>query len=119
IRADGAGLGGRTPAGHQAWPGWEDAAVPPASLGAYLRDFEALMAGHGVDGLTYGHFGDGCVHVRLDIPLERAEDVAGFRSFITDAATLVARYGGSLSGEHGDGRARSELLPVMYRPEVL
>lgn len=119
IRADGAGLGGRTPAGRQAWPGWEDAAVPPARLGAYLRDFEALMAGHGVDGLTYGHFGDGCVHVRLDIPLERADDVAGFRAFITDAANLVARYGGSLSGEHGDGRARSELLPVMYRSEVL
>ncbi len=119
IRADGAGLGGRTPAGRQAWPGWEDAAVPPAALGAYLRDFEVLMAGHGVDGLTYGHFGDGCVHVRLDIPLERQDDVAGFRSFITDAAHLVARYGGSLSGEHGDGRARSELLPVMYRPEVL
>lgn len=119
IRADGAGLGGRTPAGRQAWPGWEDAAVPPAHLGAYLREFEALMAEHRVDGLTYGHFGDGCVHVRLDIPLERADDVPGFRAFMTDAAHLVARHGGSLSGEHGDGRARSELLPVMYTSEVL
>ncbi len=119
IRADGAGLGGRTPAGRQAWPGWEDAAVPPERLGAYLREFEALMASHGVDGLTYGHFGDGCVHVRLDIPLERSSDVAGFRAFMTDAATLVAAHGGSLSGEHGDGRARSELLPVMYSESAL
>ena len=119
IRADGAGLGGRTPDGAQAWPGWEDAAVPPERLGAYLRDFDALMAQHGVDGLPYGHFGDGCVHVRLGIPLERADDVPGFRAFMTDAARLVASHGGSLSGEHGDGRARSELLPLMYGPEVI
>ena len=69
IREDGAGLGGRTPAGAPAWPGWEDSAVPPASLGPYLREFAALMAAHGVDGLLYGHFGDGCVHVRIDFPL--------------------------------------------------
>ena len=68
IREDGAGLGSRTPAGAPAWPGWEDAAVPPQHLGAYLRDFAALMTGHGLDGLTYGHFGDGCVHVRIDFP---------------------------------------------------
>ena len=119
IRADGAGLGGRTPAGRQAWPGWEDAAVPPERLGAYLREFEALMAAHGVDGLTYGHFGDGCVHVRLDIPLEREPDIVGFREFMTEAARLVAAHGGSLSGEHGDGRARSELLGVMYSEQAL
>ena len=69
IREDGAGLGGRTPAGAPAWPGWEDSAVPPASLGPYLRELESLMAAHGVDGLMYGHFGDGCVHVRIDFPL--------------------------------------------------
>ncbi|MCU1432865.1 MAG: FAD-binding oxidoreductase [Actinotalea sp.] len=119
IRADGAGLAGRTPDGSQAWPGWEDAAVPPERLGTYLREFDALMAEHGVDGLPYGHFGDGCVHVRIGIPLERAGDVAGFRTFMTEAARLVAAHGGSLSGEHGDGRARSELLSIMYRPEVI
>lgn len=119
IRADGAGLGGRTPSGAQAWPGWEDAAVPPEKLGAYLRDFDALMARHGVDGLPYGHFGDGCIHVRLDVPLERADDVPGFRAFMTDAAGLVTSYGGSLSGEHGDGRARSELLSLMYSTDAL
>ncbi|HEY3437409.1 MAG TPA: FAD-binding and (Fe-S)-binding domain-containing protein [Actinotalea sp.] len=119
IRADGAGLAGRTPDGSQAWPGWEDAAVPPERLGAYLREFEALMAEHGVDGLPYGHFGDGCVHVRIGVPLERAGDVAGFRRFITESAQLVAAHGGSLSGEHGDGRARSELLPVMYSAETI
>ncbi len=71
IRADGAGLAGRTPAGEQAWPGWEDSAVPPEKLGDYLRDLDALMARYGVDGLPYGHFGDGCVHLRIDIPLSR------------------------------------------------
>ncbi|HEY5555289.1 MAG TPA: FAD-linked oxidase C-terminal domain-containing protein, partial [Cellulomonas sp.] len=117
IRADGAGLAGRTASGAQAWPGFEDSAVPPARLGAYLRELEALMASHGVDGLAYGHFGDGCVHLRLDIPLERSGNP--LRAFMTDAAHLVAAHGGSLSGEHGDGRARSELLPVMYSPAAI
>lgn len=117
IREDGAGLGGRTPSGEQAWPGFEDSAVPPARLGAYLRELEALMATHAVDGLAYGHFGDGCVHLRLDVPLERSGDP--LRAFMTDAAHLVAAHGGSLSGEHGDGRARSELLPVMYSAKAI
>jgi len=117
IREDGAGLGGRTPSGAQAWPGFEDSAVPPERLGAYLRELEALMAGHGIDGLAYGHFGDGCVHLRLDVPL--GSDGGPLRAFMTDAAHLVAAHGGSLSGEHGDGRARSELLPVMYSPEAI
>jgi FAD/FMN-containing dehydrogenase/Fe-S oxidoreductase len=117
IREDGAGLGGRTPAGDPAWPGWEDAAVPPEKLGAYLRDFEALMRQHGVDGLAYGHFGDGCVHVRIDFPLSSRPSV--LREFVVDAARLVGGYGGSMSGEHGDGRARGELLPHMYSPEAI
>jgi FAD/FMN-containing dehydrogenase/Fe-S oxidoreductase len=117
IREDGVGLAGRTPAGAQAWPGWEDAAVPVERLGAYLRDFEALMRSHGVDGLSYGHLGDGCMHVRLDLPL--ADAPQRLRPFLRDAAALVASHGGSLSGEHGDGRARSELLPLMYSPEAI
>ncbi|UNX54496.1 FAD-binding protein [Georgenia sp. TF02-10] len=119
IRADGAGLGGRTPAGSPAWPGWEGAAVPPERLGDYLRDFTALMADRGVDGLLYGHFGDGCVHVRLDLPLETPAGIGPSREFLEAAADLVAGYGGSLSGEHGDGLARSELLTRMYAPEVI
>ncbi|MFQ6228423.1 FAD-binding and (Fe-S)-binding domain-containing protein [Nocardia sp. NPDC002869] len=116
IRADGAGLAGRTRDGEPAWPGWEDAAVPPARLGAYLRDFDELTREHKVDGLLYGHIGDGCIHVRLDLPIAAAPE--RFRAFLTDAAHLVVGHGGSLSGEHGDGRARSELLEIMYSPEV-
>ncbi|QPZ38235.1 FAD-binding and (Fe-S)-binding domain-containing protein [Paramicrobacterium chengjingii] len=117
IREDGAGFAGRTPSGKQAWPGFEDAAVPPENLGQYLRDFEELIDGYGVEGMPYGHFGDGCIHVRLDIPLERDGDT--LRALMTDAAKLVASHGGSLSGEHGDGRARSELLPYMYSQEAI
>lgn len=117
IRADGAGLAGRTSAGNQAWPGWEDSAVPPEHLGDYLRDLEHLMARENVSGLAYGHFGDGCVHVRIDFPLEN--DAGVMRRFLTAAADLVAKYGGSLSGEHGDGRARGELLKTMYSTRAL
>ncbi|MFQ9339814.1 MAG: FAD-binding oxidoreductase, partial [Actinomyces sp.] len=125
IRADGAGLGGRTPpdgAGggdQQAWPGFEDAAVPPENLGAYLRDFTALMEEFDIDGLLYGHFGDGCVHVRLAMPLETPEGVAHSHAFLQSAARICAAHGGSVSGEHGDGRARGELLRFMYSPEML
>jgi len=117
IRADGAGLAGRTPSGKQAWPGLEDAAVLPENLGAYLRDFEELLVRYDLEGAPYGHFGDGCVHARIDIPLE--QDGSVLRAFMTDAAHLIVRYGGSLSGEHGDGRARSELLDLMYTPTAI
>ena len=125
IRADGAGLGGRTPpdgeggGDQQAWPGFEDAAVPPDNLGAYLRDFTALMEEFDIDGLLYGHFGDGCVHVRLAMPLDTPEGVAHSRAFLQSAARICAVHGGSVSGEHGDGRARGELLRFMYSPEML
>ena len=125
IRADGAGLGGRTPpdgeggGDQQAWPGFEDAAVPPEKLGDYLRDFTALMEEFDIDGLLYGHFGDGCVHVRLSMPLETPEGVAHSRAFLQSAARICAAHGGSVSGEHGDGRARGELLRFMYSPEML
>src|SRR5690348_3928646 len=117
VREDGAGLGSRTAADAPAWPGWEDAAVPPEHLGAYLRDFAALMAEHGLDGLSYGHFGDGCVHIRIDFPFSSAP--GRYRRFVVAAAQLVGKYGGSMSGEHGDGRARSELLPAMYSAEAI
>ncbi|WP_024803096.1 FAD-binding and (Fe-S)-binding domain-containing protein [Nocardia sp. BMG51109] len=119
IRADGAGLAGRSQTGLPAHAGWEDAAVPPARLGAYLREFDALMADFGVAALPYGHFGDGCLHIRIDWPLGKPGGTGIFREFLYAAATLVASYGGSLSGEHGDGRARSELLPLMYSADAL
>ncbi|TXD00064.1 FAD-binding and (Fe-S)-binding domain-containing protein [Streptomyces sp. ISID311] len=119
IREDGAGLATRSPDGHEAWPGWEDAAVPPDQLGSYLREFTALMDRHRLQGAVYGHFGEGCLHVRITFDFSTEEGTAVFRSFVTDAARLIAAHGGSLSGEHGDGQARSALLPLMYGPEII
>lgn len=119
IRSDGAGLAGVS-LSRPAYAGWEDAAVPPQRLGEYLRDFDALLERHGLEGLPYGHFGDGCVHCRIDFPLTQDDDgAAAYRTFVEEAAALVASYGGSMSGEHGDGRARSELLPTMYSAAAL
>lgn len=124
VRRDGAAWSSRTVAGEPAHAGFEDAAVPPEHLGDYLRGFEALLADHGLTTVPYGHLGDGCVHARIDLPLgERRGGAdrgrAALRAFVTDAADLVARFGGSLSGEHGDGRARSELLARTFPPPVL
>ncbi|GAB97048.1 FAD/FMN-containing dehydrogenase/Fe-S oxidoreductase [Kineosphaera limosa] len=119
IREDGAGLSGRSPQGRPAHAGWEDAAVPPARLGAYLREFDALLTSHGLSTLPYGHFGDGCLHARIDFPLDRPGGTRAYRRFMLEAADLVAAHGGSLSGEHGDGRARGELLPRMYSPTAM
>ncbi|MDQ4055427.1 MAG: FAD-binding oxidoreductase [Actinomycetota bacterium] len=111
IREDGAGLAARS-LSRPAYSGWEDAAVPPERLGAWLRDFDELLKAHDLDGVPYGHFGDGCVHVRIDF--EFADGGSRFREFLTQCALKLRDHGGSLSGEHGDGRARSELLPLMY-----
>jgi FAD/FMN-containing dehydrogenase/Fe-S oxidoreductase len=119
IREDGAGILTRSPDGGEAWPGWEDAAVPPERFGAYLREFDALLTRHGRKGAYYGHFGDGCLHVRIDFDLLTREGIAGFRGFMEDAADLAVAHGGSLSGEHGDGAARAELLPRMYPKEII
>ncbi|MEU2540103.1 FAD-binding and (Fe-S)-binding domain-containing protein [Streptomyces iakyrus] len=119
IREDASGTATRMPDGTEAWPGWEDCAVPPARLGAYLRDFRALMAAHGLRGTPYGHFGDGCIHVRIDFDLLTEAGVARFRRFSEELAELVVAHGGSLSGEHGDGQARAELLPKMYGAETV
>ncbi|MEU9982345.1 FAD-binding and (Fe-S)-binding domain-containing protein [Streptomyces sp. NPDC050856] len=119
LREDAAGTATRGPGGTEAWPGWEDCAVPPARLGPYLRAFRALLAEHGLRGTPYGHFGDGCVHVRVDFDLTGPEGVRRFRRFSSQAADLVVAHGGSLSGEHGDGQARAELLPRMYGDELV
>jgi FAD/FMN-containing dehydrogenase/Fe-S oxidoreductase len=123
VREDGAGLATRLPdgtrGGTQAWPGWEDAAVPPERLGAYLRDFRNLMQRHGRRGVLYGHFGDGCLHVRIDFDLLSPAGVAGFRAFVEEATDLAVAHGGCASGEHGDGQARSALLARTYAPELI
>ncbi|MEV4427585.1 FAD-binding and (Fe-S)-binding domain-containing protein [Streptomyces sp. NPDC049602] len=119
IREDAAGTATRMPGGGDAWPGWEDCAVPPARLGAYLREFRALLAEFGLRGVPYGHFGDGCVHVRIDFDLWTGKGVRDFRRFSEAVADLVVAHGGSLSGEHGDGQARAELLPRMYGDELV
>ncbi|MDQ0994355.1 FAD-binding and (Fe-S)-binding domain-containing protein [Streptomyces sp. V3I7] len=117
LRAREAGLGvtARPPDERETWEGWEDSAVPPERLGAYLRDLRGLFTEFGYDRPSlYGHFGQGCVHTRIPFDLKSAEGVADFREFLFRAADLVVSYGGSLSGEHGDGQARGELLPRMF-----
>jgi FAD/FMN-containing dehydrogenase/Fe-S oxidoreductase len=101
------------------WEGWEDAAVAPEKLGGYLRDLRKMMAAFGYKGSLYGHFGHACVHTRLNFDLQSKEGIARFRKFVEEAADLVVSYGGSLSGEHGDGQARAELLPKMFGPELM
>jgi FAD/FMN-containing dehydrogenase/Fe-S oxidoreductase len=99
--------------------GWEDAAVDPMRLGGYLREFQALVERFGYRTSLYGHFGDGCIHARIDFELRTPAGLAHWRRFLIEAAELVVSYGGSLSGEHGDGQAKGELLPIMFRPELM
>jgi FAD/FMN-containing dehydrogenase/Fe-S oxidoreductase len=119
VREDGAGLAARLVDGRESWPGWEDAAVAPDALAGYLRDFRALLAAHELTGVLYGHFGAGCVHVRIDFDFGTDAGRAAARRFLQEAAALVVRHGGTLSGEHGDGRARGQLLEVMYSPAMI
>lgn len=119
IREAGAGIVTRLPDGGEAWPGWEDSAVPVERLGDYLRELRALLARHHLRGIPYGHFGEGCIHLRLDFPLTDPQRLPEFRAFLEQAADLVVAHGGSLSGEHGDGQARGELLSRMYPPEII
>ena len=119
IREKGAGLASRTIDGRECWAGWEDAAVPPEYLADYLAGFQDLLAGYDRRGVIYGHFGEGCVHVRIDHDLMTPRGRTAYRQFQQDAAALVVRHDGTLSGEHGDGRTRSELLSSMYSPRML
>ncbi|WP_316740760.1 FAD-linked oxidase C-terminal domain-containing protein [Streptomyces sp. MK7] len=117
LKAREAGLGvtARPPDDRETWEGWEDSAVPPERLGDYLRDLKKLFGEFGYDEPSlYGHFGQGCVHTRIPFALKTAEGVADFRRFVERAADLVSSYGGSLSGEHGDGQSRGELLTRMF-----
>jgi FAD/FMN-containing dehydrogenase/Fe-S oxidoreductase len=119
IRESGLGATAHVPGQPPTWEGWEDAAVPIDKLGAYLRDFRRLLQRFGYHGDLYGHFGGGCVHTRIDFDLRTREGISRFRAFVHEAADLVVGYGGSLSGEHGDGQARGELLPKMFGDEVM
>ncbi len=101
------------------WEGWEDAAVAPEKLGGYLRDLRKMMADFGYKGSLYGHFGHACVHTRLNFDLQSKDGIAKYRRFVEEAADVVVSYGGSLSGEHGDGQSRAELLPKMFGPELM
>ncbi|AOY71562.1 FAD-linked oxidase [Arthrobacter sp. ZXY-2] len=119
VREDGAGLSSRRIDGIQTWPGWEDSAVAPDRLADYLAELLPLVERYGYTAFMYGHFGAGCVHMRLDYDLRSDNGRHTFEEFTREAAKLVVAHGGSLSGEHGDGRARSELLEVMYTPAML
>jgi Fe-S oxidoreductase len=119
VRQAALGATAHPPGSPLTWEGWEDAAVAPEKLGSYLRGLRALLDRYGYGGDLYGHFGQGCVHTRTDFDLVTREGIAKYRAFVFEAADLVVRYGGSLSGEHGDGQSRAELLPKMFGPELV
>ncbi|HVV43778.1 MAG TPA: FAD-binding and (Fe-S)-binding domain-containing protein [Bryobacteraceae bacterium] len=118
IRESGLGATAWVPGEHVTWEGWEDSAVPPDKLGGYLRELCTLYEKHGYEGALYGHFGQGCVHTRITFDLVTAEGIANYRSFMDDATSLVVKYGGSLSGEHGDGQSKAEFLPKMFGDRI-
>ncbi|MDP9409966.1 MAG: FAD-binding protein [Actinomycetota bacterium] len=119
IREGGLGATAYVPQEGDHWPGWEDSAVAPDKVGDYLRDLRDLFEKYGYDAALYGHFGDGCIHCRINFDLKTAEGLEKWHSFMEEAADLVVSYGGSLSGEHGDGQQRAELLPKMYGEELM
>ncbi len=119
VRESGLGATAFVPGEPDTWPGWEDAAVPPAAVGDYLRDFRKLLQKYGYIAALYGHFGQGCIHCRISFDMMSKKGVKDYRSFVEHAAELVSNYGGSLSGEHGDGQCRAELLPIMFGKEII
>jgi FAD/FMN-containing dehydrogenase/Fe-S oxidoreductase len=119
VRESALGATSHVPDEPPGWEGWEDAAVTPEKLGSYLRDLFKLMKGYGYRSALYGHFGHACVHMRINFDLQSKPGIANYRKFVEEAADLVVSYGGSLSGEHGDGQSRAELLPKMFGPELI
>ena len=119
VRESGLPATAFVPGMRDTWEGWEDAAVPPERLGDYLRDFRRLLQRFGYACALYGHFGQGCIHVRIDFDLETRAGIDHYRAFLEHAADLVVSYGGSLSGEHGDGQTRGQLLPKMFGEELV
>jgi FAD/FMN-containing dehydrogenase/Fe-S oxidoreductase len=119
VRESGLGATAWVPGQHVTWEGWEDSAVPPEKLGSYLRELKALYDEHGYEGALYGHFGQGCVHTRITFDFYTAAGIANYRRFMEKATTLVTSYGGSLSGEHGDGQSKAEFLYKMFGGELI
>jgi FAD/FMN-containing dehydrogenase/Fe-S oxidoreductase len=119
IRESGPRAAAFAPGAPAEWEGWDDAAVAPEKLGAYLRDIRALMNEYNYKGAFYGHFGHGCIHMRVSFDLETENGIRKYGEFVERAADLVVGYGGSLSGEHGDGQSRGALLPKMFGPELM
>ncbi|HEY6928750.1 MAG TPA: FAD-binding and (Fe-S)-binding domain-containing protein, partial [Thermoanaerobaculia bacterium] len=119
VRESALGVTSHVPGRQSLWEGWEDSAVPPEKLGDYMRGLRALLERYGFEGAFYGHFGQGCLHTRINFDFHTSAGIGAFRAFLDDAADLVLAHGGSLSGEHGDGQARAELLPKMFGTELV
>lgn len=119
VRESGLGITAFVPGHPDTWPGWEDSAVPPEKVGDYLQDLRELFNKHGYDAALYGHFGHGCIHCRINFDLITPKGIDNYRAFIDEASSLVVAYGGSLSGEHGDGQARAKYLSKMFGSELV
>jgi len=119
VRDAALGVTAIVPGQRRRWAGWEDAAVPPERLGEYLRAMRALLERYDYQAALYGHFGQGCIHCRIDFDLRSVGGIAHWRAFLEEAADTVVHFGGSLSGEHGDGQSRAELLPRMFGSQLV
>ena len=119
VREAGLGVTARVPGEPVTWEGWEDSAVPPEKIGTYLRALRKLFERFGYECSLYGHFGDGCIHTRIDFGLKNKLGIEKYRQFVKEAAELVVSLGGSISGEHGDGQSKADLLPIMFGEELV
>jgi len=119
LRESGPRAAANLPGTPPRYEGWDDAAVAPERLGPYLRELRRLLDDYQYAATFYGHFGHGCIHMQVTFDLQSDAGIRKYGTFVNDAADLVVRHGGSVSGEHGDGRSRSALLPKMFGPEVM
>lgn len=118
VRRAGLGILSNIPGDAKPVPVVEDTAVKPELLPAYIADFNKLLEKHNLDCVYYAHIATGELHLRPVLNLKDPEDIELFHTIGLETARLVKKYKGSLSGEHGDGRLRSEFIPILFGEKI-